>query len=94
MRTGEQSHRIARRAIITGVAGSALAAVLAACGATGPTPTPLPNRDSFAQTQVAISAGFADLYHGGDANSCDRARRSLRAPANGARRPLRVSAVR
>lgn len=57
--TEEQSHRIARRAVLRGVAGSALAAVLAACGTTSPASTPLPNRDSFARTQVAVSAGFA-----------------------------------
>jgi len=53
-----QSYRISRRAAIGGAAGAALSALLAACGSSGPTPTPLPSR-GFVQTQVALSPGFA-----------------------------------
>lgn len=55
---GQASPRRTRRVVLRGIAGSALASVLAACGSpTLPTPTPLPNA-AFRGTEAAGNAGF------------------------------------
>jgi len=57
--SGQDSTPLTRRAVLRGVAGSALASVLAACGGPDvPPSTPLPNA-AFRGTEAASNAGFA-----------------------------------